>query len=85
MLADLRLIDPKVRVILSSGYYGDSAVHIAGKPNFPEDPAHYGDYDPAHHIIIVPTRRPISSPASESFQSTRSHHSDSRYRSHKNC
>lgn len=35
-----------------TGYYGDSAVHIAGKPNFPDDPNHYGDYDPAHHIII---------------------------------
>ena len=35
-----------------TGFYGDSAVHIAGKPNFPDDPAHYGDYDPAHHIIV---------------------------------
>jgi hypothetical protein len=35
-----------------TGFYGDSAVHIAGKPNQPRDPRHYGDYDPAHHIII---------------------------------
>jgi hypothetical protein len=34
------------------GFYGDSAVHIAGKPNQPKDRAHYGDYDPAHHVIV---------------------------------
>jgi hypothetical protein len=35
-----------------SGYYADSAVHIAGKPNQPDDPAHYGDYLPSHHVIV---------------------------------
>lgn len=35
-----------------TGFYGDSAVHIAGKPIHPEDPAHYGEFDPAHHIIV---------------------------------
>ncbi len=36
----------------ASGHYGDSAVHIDGAPVSPSDPAHYGEYSPAHHIIV---------------------------------
>lgn len=36
----------------ATGYYGDSAVHIAGSPVHPEDSAHYGEFLPSHHVIV---------------------------------
>ncbi|HEY9840463.1 MAG TPA: right-handed parallel beta-helix repeat-containing protein [Candidatus Obscuribacterales bacterium] len=36
----------------ASGYYGDSAVHIAGHPVEIENPARYGQYQLSHHVIV---------------------------------
>lgn len=34
------------------GYYGDSGVHISGKPTSPNDPKAYGQWQPSHHIVV---------------------------------
>ncbi|MFO0635566.1 MAG: right-handed parallel beta-helix repeat-containing protein [Nannocystaceae bacterium] len=34
------------------GYYGDSAVHIAGKPIDPTNRASHGRWDVSHHVIV---------------------------------
>ncbi len=36
----------------ATGHYGDSAVHIAGKPIDPNTRASYGKWDPSHHVIV---------------------------------
>lgn len=35
-----------------TGYYGDSGVHVGGRPYHPEDPASYGLWEASHHFII---------------------------------
>ncbi|MBX7080771.1 MAG: right-handed parallel beta-helix repeat-containing protein [Nannocystaceae bacterium] len=36
----------------ASGYYGDSAVHIAGKPIDPTNRASHGRWDVSHHVLV---------------------------------
>ena len=34
------------------GSYGDTGVHVSGRAVQPEDPAHYGTWEPSDHVII---------------------------------
>ncbi len=34
------------------GHYGDSGVHVGGKPVRPSDPRSYGRWQPSHHVIV---------------------------------
>lgn len=36
----------------ASGYYGDSGIHVGGRPVHPEDPGSYGIWEPSHHVIL---------------------------------
>lgn len=36
----------------AQGHYGDSAIHISGKPIDTKNRASYGRYDPSHHVIV---------------------------------
>lgn len=36
----------------ASGFYGDSGVHVSGSPIAMGNPAHYGEWDASHHIVI---------------------------------
>lgn len=36
----------------ASGYYGDTGVHVGGRPVRPEDPAAFGTWEASHHVVI---------------------------------